>query len=143
MDDVPSFIKKSRLGCKKLRDARRMLYLVGILFKAKIFLFQIVNPQNHQFHFCCFGRYISSISSSVNPVVSGMKKKLNTIKPMVKHALMKNIPWTPSVSNQIGTDLVTTNKVRDSKKPRRPFPRDLTFAGNNSPYNYVDNFKIF
>ena len=90
-----------------------------------------------RFHLSRFGRYISSISSSVNPVVSGMKKKLKTIKPMVKHALMKNIPWTPSVSNQVGTDLVTTNNVKYSKKPKRPFPMDRTFPGNNSPYNNV------
>ena len=50
---------------------------------------------------------------------------------MVKQALMKNIP------NQVGTDLVTTNNVKYSKKHKRPFPRDRAFPGNNSPYNNV------
>ena len=37
-------------------------------------------------------RYKSSISSNVNPNVSGMKKKLNIIVKMAKQAHIKNVP---------------------------------------------------
>ena len=63
-----------------------------------------------------------------------MKKKLKTATPRHTVAYIKKVPCMPNNLFQVGTILQLTKRLKLSKIPRSPLPKDRACEGRSSPF---------